>query len=207
MKVLIADDDPVFRRLLEASLAAWSYDVVSSRDGAQTLKLLQEDEAPCLALLNWMMPELDGIEVCRRLRAHPPPTPPYLILLTSRGHMDDIVAGLDAGANDYITKPFDRDELRARLGVGVPVLELQGKLAERVQELEAALARVNQLQGLLPICAYCKKVRDDKDYWHQVESYVSQHADVQFSHGICPDCFEREMPEMRASRPGTRSTK
>jgi len=207
MKVLIADDDPVFRRLLEASLAAWRYDVVSSRDGAQTLKLLQEDEAPCLAILNWMMPELDGIEVCRRLRAHPTPTPPYLILLTSRGRMDDIVAGLNAGANDYITKPFDRDELRARLGVGVRVLELQGKLAERVRELESALARVKQLQGLLPICAYCKKVRDDKDYWHQVESYVSQHADVQFSHGICPDCFEREMPEMRASRTGYRRTK
>ncbi len=194
MKVLIADDDPVFRRVLEVSLAAWGYEVVTADNGAQACQLLQGAEAPRLAILNWMMPEMDGIDVCRRLRGQPTPTPPYLILLSGRGHSDDIVAGLIAGANDYITKPFDRDELRARVGVGVRVLELQASLAARVRELEEALKNVRHLQKLLPICSHCKKIRNDQNYWQQVEGYISEHTDVQFSHGICPECLTKLYP-------------
>ena len=194
MKVLIADDDPVFRRVLEVSLAAWGYEVVSVGNGIEACNVLQKPEAPRLVILNWMMPEMDGIDVCRRLRARPTATPPYLILLTGRGHSYDIVSGLDAGANDYMTKPFYREELRARVGVGVRVLELQASLAARVQELEEAFKRVRQLQKLLPICSHCKKIRNDQNYWQQVEGYISEHTDVQFSHGICPDCLTQLFP-------------
>jgi sigma-B regulation protein RsbU (phosphoserine phosphatase) len=96
---------------------------------------------------------------------------------------------LEAGADDYLTKPFDPQELRARIKVGERILGLQTSLAERVTELEDALSRVKQLQGLLPICSYCKKIRDDQNYWEQVESYISKHTEAQFSHGICPDCY------------------
>lgn len=136
-----------------------------------------------------MMPVLDGVDVCRKARQTKGLESLYIILVTSRDSEEDIVAGLDAGANDYITKPFQPRELKARVGVGERVVELQQQLANRVVELEEALGRVKTLQGLLPICSYCKKIRDDGNYWKQVEGYIEEHADVSFSHGICPDCY------------------
>ena len=191
MKVLIAEDDTVSRRLLEATLIRWGYEVVVASDGVEAWEALQGDDAPSLAILDWMMPGLDGLEICRRIRKMPSSTPPYLILLTAKGGREDLVTGLEAGANDYVTKPFNREELRARVQVGVRMLELQQHLADRVRALEEALARVTQLQGLLPICSYCKKIRDDQNYWQQVESYIAEHSQAQFSHSICPDCYEK----------------
>ncbi len=191
MKVLIAEDETVSRRLLEATLVRWGYEVVVASDGVEAWEALQGDDAPSLAILDWMMPSMDGLEVCRRIRNRPSSTPPYLILLTAKGRREDIVTGLEAGANDYVTKPFNREELRARVQVGVRMVELQQSLADRVRALEEALARVKQLQGLLPICSYCKKIRDDQNYWQQVESYIAEHSQAQFSHSICPDCYEK----------------
>ena len=154
---------------------------------------LQKQDSPRLAILDWMMPGLDGVEICRRVRATTPRKPPYLILLTARGSTADVVVGLQAGADDYVTKPFERDELKARVQAGARIVELQEALATRVIELEEALSRVKLLQGLLPICAYCKRVRNDGDYWQQVESYVSEHSEARFSHGICPECFDQNV--------------
>jgi CheY-like chemotaxis protein len=189
MKILIAEDDPVSRRVLGATLDKFGYEVLVAADGAEAWAALQSAAAPPLAILDWMMPEIDGVELCRRVRARPTTTPPYLILLTAKSSKENVVMGLDAGANDYLTKPFDRAELRARVQVGAHVLELQANLAARVHELEAALSQVKQLQGLLPICSYCKKIRDEQNYWHRVESYIGEHAEVEFSHGICPACY------------------
>jgi CheY-like chemotaxis protein len=189
MKVLIAEDDPISRRVLAATLDKFGYEVVIAADGAEAWSAFQSADAPPLAILDWMMPEIDGVELCLRVRALPTATPPYLILLTARSSKEDVVRGLDAGANDYLTKPFDRAELRARIQVGTYVLELQENLAAQVRELEATLSQVKQLQGLLPICSYCKKIRDEQDYWHRVESYFSEHTEVKFSHGICPACY------------------
>jgi response regulator RpfG family c-di-GMP phosphodiesterase len=113
-----------------------------------------------------------------------------VILLTAKERGKDIVAGLQAGADDYVTKPFDHEELLARVQVGKRVVNLQLSLAERVSELEDALVQVRQLDGLLPICSYCKKIRNDHNYWEQVESYITDHSDAQFSHSICPGCYD-----------------
>ena len=188
MRILIAEDDAISRRLLQAALVKWGYEVIVTTNGDEAWRALQEPDAPSLAILDWLMPGQDGVELCRRARATPRLNTLYLILLTSRGGKDDIVSGLEAGADDHVTKPFDHDELRARVQVGRRMVELQQALADRVRELEAALSRVQQLQGLLPICCYCKKIRDDRNYWHQVESYIVDHASVKFSHGVCPDC-------------------
>ena len=191
MKVLIAEDDPVSRRLLQAALIKWGYEVTVTTNGKEAWEALQAPDAPSLLILDWLMPEMDGVEVCRQARQLEALKSSYIILLTSRGSKDDIVQGLEAGADDYVTKPFDHGELRARVQVGSRVVQLQTALADRVKELEEAMANVKQLQGLLPICCYCKKIRDDGNYWHRVESYITGHANVRFSHGICPDCTQK----------------
>lgn len=191
MKVLIAEDDPVSRRLLQAALVKWGYEVTVTGNGKEAWEALQTPDAPSLLVLDWLMPEMDGVEVCREARKTEVLKSSYIILLTSRGSKEDIVQGLEAGADDYVTKPFDHGELRARVQVGSRVVRLQSALADRVKELEEAMANVKQLQGLLPICCYCKKIRDDGNYWHRVESYITGHANVRFSHGICPDCSEK----------------
>jgi sigma-B regulation protein RsbU (phosphoserine phosphatase) len=199
MRALIAEDNSTTRLLLESTLSDWGYEVVATRDGTEAWHELQREKAPDLILLDWKMPGMDGIEVCRKLRRLPDAQAVHVILVTARGGKDDVVAGLEAGADDYITKPFEPSELRARLQAGARIVELQKNLAERVRELEGALAKVKQLQGLLPICAYCKKIRDDHNYWQQVEAYISSHSEAQFSHGICPDCHERVVkPELEA---------
>jgi phosphoserine phosphatase RsbU/P len=190
MRILIAEDEPVSRRLLQKSLETWGYQAVVCTDGAEALAVLEEADAPAVAVLDWMMPGLDGPEICRRIRESGSPRQPYLILLTGRARTQDVVTGLKAGADDYMTKPVDREELEARLGVATRVVQLQQRLADRVAELELALSRVRQLQGLLPICSYCKRVRDDKNYWNQVEHYIGEQLDVRFSHGICPSCLD-----------------
>ena len=200
MKILIAEDDPVSRRILEATLVKWGYEVSVALDGTEAWEMLQRENAPSLAILDIMMPGIDGLEVCRRVRQLPTTTPPYLILLTAMSSKDEVVSGIQAGANDYLSKPFHRDELRARVGVGAQMLLLQKSLAERVKELEQALSQVKQLQGMLPICSYCKKIRNDQNYWQRVEGYISDHADVEFSHGICPDCHSRVMDELAETR-------
>jgi DNA-binding response OmpR family regulator len=193
MKVLVAEDEATTRRLLEALLAQWGYQVTSCAEGETAWSALSAADGPSLAILDWNMPGLDGPEIIRRARDTIRDRDVYLIILTSKAATDDLVAGFGAGADDYLVKPFQPPELRARLRAGHRVLELEQALRLRVRELEAALANVKQLQGLLPMCSYCKKIRDDRDYWQQVETYVSSHTGAQFSHGICPDCYTKHV--------------
>jgi DNA-binding response OmpR family regulator len=190
MRVLVADDEVVTRRVLESTLLSWEYEVCTATNGSEALGILENGPRPDIALLDWMMPEKEGPDVCRIIRSRPQTVPIYIIMLTSLGGRQNIIQGLQAGADDYITKPFDRDELRARLGVGRRMVELQRSLADRVQQLEEALGRVKQLQGLVPICSYCKKIRNDSNYWQHLETYLSEYSGAQFSHGICPECYE-----------------
>ena len=194
MRVLIAEDDPTSLRLLEGMLKKWGYQVVSTTNGDQAWEAFQDDDAPRLAILDWMMPCMDGVELVRRIRQREERDPVYLILLTALGQTSAVVTGLDAGADDYVTKPFNPSELRARIRVGERVLELQSSLAERVSELEDALSHVRLLQGIIPICSFCHKIRDDRESWQRVDQYISEHSDAQFSHGLCPECLEKHYP-------------
>jgi sigma-B regulation protein RsbU (phosphoserine phosphatase) len=197
MTVLVADDLDVNRKLLRTLLAADGYDVVEAANGKEALAFLKKAVEPVVGLIDWEMPQVEGIEVCRQTRELNPETPLFLILVTVRDSKQDVVTGLQAGANDYITKPFDKTELLARVKIGSQMVELQQTLTERVEELKEALISVKQLSGLLPICSYCKKIRDDQNYWTQVEAYVGKHSEARFSHSICPSCYEDIVkPEM-----------
>lgn len=190
MTILIAEDDSVTRKLLESILIRWGYVVIVTCDGNEAWKAIQDGNVPDVAILDWIMPRMDGLELCRKIRSKYFNKPIYIIMLTVKGQKNDIIEGLSNGADDYITKPFDRDELGARLHAGVRILELQMDLANHINELEDALSKVKQLQGLIPICSYCKKIRDDRNYWQQVEEYITRHSEAKFSHGVCPECYK-----------------
>lgn len=194
MKALLAEDEPIARSLLRAHLRAAGHEPAIAPDGTEAWRFLRGCDEPLLAVLDWMMPGLDGPEICRRLRARAELRGSYVIMVTGRCRQADLVAGLEAGVDDYVTKPFDAGELRARLGVARRVLCLQLGLRRRVAELEAAASRIQRLERLLPICCYCKRIRADDDYWEQVEHYVSARTGARFTHGICPDCFGRAAP-------------
>jgi phosphoserine phosphatase RsbU/P len=182
VRILIADDDRMSTMMLGRTLEQWGFEVIEVHDGVAAWESISGATPPALAIFDWMMPGLDGIELCRRIRATELRAPVYVILLTARTSRQDLVAGLEAGADDYLTKPFDPDELRARIHVGQRTLDL--------------MANIKRLTGLLPICSYCKRIRTDTDYWEQVESYITEHTDALFSHGICPACLAKVMKEL-----------
>jgi sigma-B regulation protein RsbU (phosphoserine phosphatase) len=199
LQVLVADDEPVSRTVVGAMLKKAGYPVIYAPDGQQAWQLLDAEDPPAIALLDWEMPGLQGPEVIQRIRSKQVQSPTYVILLTSRDSYADIVQGLRAGADDYVTKPANEDELVARVNVGARVVQLQTALADRVRSLEEALANVKALQTLLPMCAYCKSIRNDQNYWEKVETYFTQHSNVSFTHSYCPNCYERFVkPELEA---------
>jgi sigma-B regulation protein RsbU (phosphoserine phosphatase) len=149
VRILIAEDEAVARRTLEFIFQKTGYELWVISDGGSALTALSNSDVPTVAVLDILMPVLSGIEVCKKIRDALPTLGPYIILLTVKGKKEDILSGLEAGADDYLTKPFDPDELLARVQVGIRMLELQHKLANRVKELEATISRVKQLQGLL----------------------------------------------------------
>jgi phosphoserine phosphatase RsbU/P len=197
VRILIAEDDPTSRAVLAGVLKKGGHEVVETVHGGAAWDALQQPGAPRLVILDWNMPEMDGPEVVRRVRALPTDRPPYIIMLTARGEKADVIAGLTAGASDYLAKPFDPGELRARVEVGQRMVEMQDALASKAEALRQALDQIKTLSGIVPICASCKKIRDDRGYWNQVEIYVRDHTEAKFSHGICPECKEKLYPRSR----------
>jgi sigma-B regulation protein RsbU (phosphoserine phosphatase) len=189
--ILIAEDDRVSRSMLEAILRKWGYDVVATNSGQEAWQVMQAENPPMLAVVDWMMPGIDGLEFCRKVRESVTLRSTYIILLTTRRQKDEVVMGLESGASDYIRKPFDREELLARIRVGERIIELQSSLARQVKELQEALSKIKTLQGLIPICSYCRRIRDDRNYWQQLESYLAEHSEAKLTHGVCPDCQEK----------------
>ena len=187
MKVLIAEDDPVSSLVLTAKLRKLGYEVITAGNGLDAWYAYQR-ENPRIVITDWMMPGVDGIELCRRIRADRRVQYTYIIMLTALGGKGDYLEGMNAGADDFVTKPFDAEGLKARLHAAERLLSLQ--------------STVHQLEGLLPICSYCKKIRDEHNVWHPVEAYVEHRTDTSFEQALCPDCAraEDELPS-REGRP------
>lgn len=178
MNVLIAEDDPVSRRILQSILVGAGHRVTAAADGLEALDAWRLTEAR-IVISDWMMPELDGLELCRRMRDERGDRYTYYLLLTGRSGKESYLAAMDAGVDDFITKPVDADELKARL-----------RVAERILGLRQ---RMDALEGLLPICSYCKRIRNEQEQWSGLEGYIEQRSGAAFSHSICPECYRRHV--------------
>jgi sigma-B regulation protein RsbU (phosphoserine phosphatase) len=187
--ILIADDDAVSRALLVRTLELWGHDVEHVVDGLEACARLIMPGAPTLAILDWSMPGLEGPEVCRQVRASTIRLQPYLVMLTARHAPEDLAVALEAGADDFLSKPFNRVELMARLHAGMRILNLHRALTDRIQELEESRQREHHLRTLMPICSYCKKIRGDRDDWEPIDRYLAEHG-YRFTHAVCPTCLD-----------------
>jgi phosphoserine phosphatase RsbU/P len=184
MNILIVDDDPTSRLVLSATLRKLGHQVAAVSSANEVLTALYSGPVPIL-ISDMVMPGMNGLDLCRRIRTANRPQYTYIILLTALSGKYGYLVGMKAGADDFISKPFDEDMLAARLVA-----------AERLLSLHS---QVKQLTGLLPICCVCKKVRDDKNYWQQVEGYIAARSDAKFSHSYCPDCFKNVLGQIEAT--------
>ena len=189
MHILTADDDAVSRTLLVRTLQHWGHDVEVVDEGLAACRRLVEPGGPALAVLDWGMPGLEGPEVCRQVRAATLRVQPYLVMLTARRAPEDLAVALEAGADDFLSKPFNRVELMARLHAGMRILNLHRALTDRIHELEASRQREHHLRTLTPICSYCKKIRGDTDGWEPIDQYLAEHG-YRFTHAVCPSCLD-----------------
>lgn len=194
-RVLLAEDEPVTRRLLEAQMTRFGFEVLPVSDGLKAWDVLQSPEAPSLVVLDWNMPGLDGPEVCQKIRASPRSSYTYMLLVTARNAKSDVVQGLSAGADDFISKPVDPDELHARLKTGERIVRLEQTLASQVKELQIAAEHVRELQGMIPICMHCKRIRNQSQIWEKVETYIEHRSGAKFSHALCSECLNEHYPD------------
>lgn len=197
VRVLVAEDEPVSAKRLELILRGLGYDVTMTRDGAQCWTAFQSGRY-AMVITDWVMPEVDGLELVRRIRAAQKGPGSYTWVIMLTGREGGMVECLEAGADDFVPKPFATGELQARMKVGLRVLGIKAELADRVVALEAALEHVQRLEGLLPICSYCKNIRDKESAWHSVEDFVAQRSEASFSHSICPSCYKQHMAPLMA---------
>ena len=196
MRILIVDDDLSTRSTLASILIKCGHDVEMVSSGEEAWTVISQPDAPRLILLDWLMPGMNGLDLLKRIRSMDGDNPFYIIMLTVKDNKEDIVEGLDCGTDDYITKPFYPEELRARINAGQRIIEMQSRLMSQANDLRNSLDHIKTLQGILPICSFCKKVRNDKNYWHQLEDYISTHTEAMVTHSICPECMKIHYPEI-----------
>ncbi len=183
MRILAVEDDKIALMVIRQALIRLGHEVLEARDGREAWKILQKEPVRVI-VSDWEMPEADGLELCRRIRKRTNSEYVYFILLTARDASEENQqSAMDAGVDDFLSKPLDQLELRMRL-----------RVAERIL---LYTTQVRQLEELLPICSYCKKIRDDQNYWQQMEGYIKERTGTEFSHSVCPDCYERVViPEL-----------
>ena len=182
-RILMAEDDPISARILQVALEKFEYEIVVARDGAEAWEKFNQEPVR-LIVSDWMMPRLDGLALCEKVRAHPKIPYTYFILLTANHtSAENYEQASAAGVDDFLTKPLDRQAIRMRL-----------RVAERILRYTA---EIRQLKEMIPMCVYCRKVRDEHDYWDMVESYIQKETGSRFSHGACPDCYEKQMASLQ----------
>ncbi|HTJ78325.1 MAG TPA: response regulator [Rariglobus sp.] len=191
MKILAVEDDPVARAVLHQALHRLGHEVVDACDGSEALRKLEKEPVRVI-VSDWMMPEMDGLALCRAVRGRVEADYVYFILLTSRtADVDNQREAIEAGVDDFLSKPLNAQDIWMRL-----------RVAERILRYAT---EVRQLEAFLPICGYCKKIRDDQNYWQQIESYINERTGTDFSHSVCPDCYQRvvmpELEKLRAAAP------
>jgi DNA-binding response OmpR family regulator len=209
-ELLIIDDVSKNIQVLGHVLSKEDYSLSFAMDGRQALQLIAENDFD-LILLDIMMPFMDGYEVCRRLKKIPGKGDIPVIFLTARTEAEDIVKGFQMGAVDYVTKPFNAHELHARVRTHVELKNARDtitrhnrELAQKndaLQEINAklkkALDRIETLEGILPICSFCKKIRNENGTWNRLEGYIMARSSAKFSHSVCPDCLKRHYPDLK----------
>lgn len=178
MKVLIVEDDPVARLYIEAALAVLELETVVASDGEEALSVI-ETEPIRLVVSDWMMPKIDGLELCRRIRSRTGEYVYFILLTQMSASPENEDAAIEAGVDDFLLKPVNPRELKIRLHVARRILEYT--------------AHIQRLESFIPICSYCKKVRDDQNYWQRIESYINERTGSEFSHSVCPDCYKVEI--------------
>ena len=184
MKILIVEDNSVSAAVLEAALVKLGHQPTRAPDGIMGWDAFQ-CEPVRVVVSDWLMPGLDGLELCKRIRARGGEYTYFILLSAQESSGGNLEQAIAAGVDDFLNKPVKIDELRMRLHV-----------AERILNYST---QVQQLESFIPLCSYCKKVRDDKNYWSQIESYINTRTGSQFSHGVCPDCYDRVLvPQMVA---------
>lgn len=192
MRILVAEDNLATQKLVEALLVKLGHEVHVVADGMAAWNLLEHQgpDTPRVALLDWEMPRMQGPDLCRRVRSAELPIEPYLLLVTSRATREDLLAGLRAGADDYLAKPFDPAELQTRVSVGVRMVQLREELLRRQRELEAANEALAEARQFVPLCASCGKLREDKEFWSAASAYLDRLKVKRASAGICPACTQ-----------------
>jgi sigma-B regulation protein RsbU (phosphoserine phosphatase) len=190
MKVLLADDDDASRRLLTSQVVELGFEAIQAADGEEAWEAFLVHR-PEIVLTDWSMPRLDGLGLCRRVRELGEGAYVYIIVVTAMDQRVGFLEAMGAGADDFLGKPCDLMELNVRIRVACRILDLQN--------------HVSHLEGLLPICPSCRRIQDERSDWQQVESFVSRRSEAQFSHGICPECYESVMKpqveELRRAQP------
>jgi len=174
--ILIAEDDVIASQLLQMALEDLGFNVRITADGAEAWEAYQES-IPSIIVSDWDMPEMDGIDFCRKVRATRPPEYVYFILLTAKAGYDNMMMAMEAGVDDFLTKPLDKHELHARIRVAQRIIGYTREIAA--------------LKEVIPICSYCKKIRQDDDFWEKLEVFMENNLNRDISHSICPDCYTK----------------
>jgi len=185
--ILLVDDLVNNISLLKDILINENYQIISTTKSIEAQKIAEKSK-PDLILLDIMMPEMDGFKVCEKLKKNEETRNIPIIFLTAKTDIKDIILGFKTGAADFVTKPFNSAILLARIKTHID-------LKKTITDLEEALSDIKKLSGLLPICSFCKKVRNDTGYWDEVENFIQNHSEAQFSHGICPTCMKEKYPQ------------
>jgi DNA-binding response OmpR family regulator len=196
IKILIVEDDPDLLFATTRIVKSAGYEVFTASTARQCMECVKK-YLPDLILMDVVLPDAKGDALCRQIKEDPALKNIFVVLISgTKTDSAEQADGLEIGADGYIARPITNRELLARINAMVRILKAERERDRLIDQLEDALARVKKLSGLLPICAGCKKIRDDKGYWNQIELYIKEHSDAILSHGICPECIEKYYPDL-----------